>query len=155
MQQGRGTARPTGKERRRGEGAAKRVARPTGNERRGRGVQRQGKVASAGVRGDGEAAATAAACAAGMGSGGPDDSTPLGLIVGGGFGWGRHVAGFLSLACELVSSVDLFIGVDIDDEGEGIRLYLLRLPRWPQPCAAIADARRQRLDGGVVESIST
>ncbi|BAS87643.1 Os04g0119601 [Oryza sativa Japonica Group] len=32
-----------------------------------------------------------------MGSGGPDDSTPLGLIVVGGFGWGRHVAGFLSL----------------------------------------------------------
>jgi hypothetical protein len=57
-------------------------------------------------------------------------------------------------ACELVSGADLFIGGDINDEGEVVRAYLLRLPRRPQPRAAIADARRQRLDGGVVESIS-
>ncbi|XP_015639284.1 uncharacterized protein [Oryza sativa Japonica Group] len=57
-------------------------------------------------------------------------------------------------AYELVSGADLFIGGDIDDEGEGVRAYLLRLPRRPQPRATIADARRQRLDGGVVESIS-
>lgn len=31
-------------------------------------------------------------------------------------------------ACELVSSADLVISGDIDDDGEGIRAYLLRLP---------------------------
>ena len=36
-----------------------------------------------------------------MGSGGVDDSAPLGLIVVGGFGWGRRAAGFSSLAMAL------------------------------------------------------
>ncbi|EEC83566.1 hypothetical protein OsI_29218 [Oryza sativa Indica Group] len=45
-------------------------------------------------------------------------------------------------ACELVSGADLVIGGDVDNEGEGVRAYLLRLPRRLQPRAAIADRTR-------------
>ncbi|BAD68294.1 hypothetical protein [Oryza sativa Japonica Group] len=41
------------------------------------------------------------ASAAADGSGGADDSAPLGLIVVGSFGWGRRAAGFSSLAMAL------------------------------------------------------
>ncbi|BAS71869.1 Os01g0324600 [Oryza sativa Japonica Group] len=63
-------------------------------------------------------------------------------------------------ACELVSGADLVIGGDVDDEGEDVRAYLLRLPRRraraalspraatrepPSPAAPPSDRARRRL----------
>uniref|UniRef100_A0A0E0JBU7 Uncharacterized protein n=1 Tax=Oryza nivara TaxID=4536 RepID=A0A0E0JBU7_ORYNI len=50
-------------------------------------------------------------------------------------------------ACELVSGTDLVIGVDVDDEGED-----MSAPHLPA-AASRRHRQRQRLDGGVVESI--
>uniref|UniRef100_A0A0D3HW93 Uncharacterized protein n=1 Tax=Oryza barthii TaxID=65489 RepID=A0A0D3HW93_9ORYZ len=50
-------------------------------------------------------------------------------------------------ACELVSGADLVIGVDVDDEGED-----MSAPHLPA-AASRHHRQRQRLDGGVVESI--
>lgn len=45
-------------------------------------------------------------------------------------------------ACELVSSADLVISGDIDDDGEGVRAYLLRLPHW-RSSAALSPCRHR------------
>uniref|UniRef100_I1R7I7 Uncharacterized protein n=1 Tax=Oryza glaberrima TaxID=4538 RepID=I1R7I7_ORYGL len=50
-------------------------------------------------------------------------------------------------ACELVSGADLVNGVDVDDEGED-----MSAPHLPA-AASRHHRQRQRLDGGVVESI--